>query len=63
MADHGGFVEALFGNVARQVLGHRGRDIARGIVLGRRAGEALDVDAVDAVTALELFGQQVKGVG
>ncbi|TPW04736.1 MAG: hypothetical protein FD125_1027 [bacterium] len=35
----------------------------RGVVLCRRAGEALHMDAVHPVAALQLFGQQVERVG
>ena len=63
VADHGGLVEPLFGDIAGQVLGHWRGDGPRGVVFGRRAGEALHMDAVHTVAALQLFSQQVEGVG
>ena len=63
MADHRRPVQPLFGDITGQLLGHRGGDGTCGIVPDGRACKTLHMNAVDAVAALQLLGQQVKGVG
>ena len=63
MADHRRPLKGLFADITGDVLGHGGGDGPLGIVLGGRAGEALDVDAMDAIAALQLLRQRVPDLG
>ncbi|MNE31741.1 hypothetical protein D3C80_1253220 [compost metagenome] len=63
MADHGGLVQALLADVAGDLLGHGGGDGACGVALGRGAGEALNMDAMDAVTASQMIDHALPDLG
>ncbi|MNY23725.1 hypothetical protein D3C86_1574030 [compost metagenome] len=63
MADDGGLVQALFADVAGDLLGHRGGDGAGRIALGGRAGEALNMDAMDTVAARQMIDRALPDLG
>ncbi|MNE30720.1 hypothetical protein D3C80_1242520 [compost metagenome] len=63
MADDGRLVQALLADVAGDLLGHRGGDRSACIALGRGAGEALNMDAVNAVGAVQVIDRSLPDGG
>ncbi|MNR06062.1 hypothetical protein D3C85_1221220 [compost metagenome] len=61
VADDGGLVQAVFADVAGDFFGHRGGDGAGRIGLGRGAGEALNMDAVNPPAHAVLRDQVIHG--